>query len=303
MERDVLVLRIDPDLQKLVQPLSRPSFERLENSILTEGCKEPLLVWGDLIIDGFNRHKICTEHGIPFNIKKAYFRSRDEAIVWICATQLKRTDIMEEARRYLIGMQFEHEKVLLKATRPPRNRFATVGEAPERGRNSNHLTATRIADENHVSYATVAKYGSYMKAIEAIREKSPELAQRILSGRYKLSHNALMDLVRLSAEEIAHVNAKLNKSTSPYAQYNSNASRGRHSNSMVSSIKEMPAFDPDASITELSLTIPTWVGSIERTMKNTDLSIVSDSARKKLILMLASIIDVAQNFKAQAEED
>ena len=54
MERDVLVLRIDPDLQKLVQPLSRPSYERLENSILSEGCKEPLLVWGDTIIDGFN---------------------------------------------------------------------------------------------------------------------------------------------------------------------------------------------------------------------------------------------------------
>ena len=210
---------------------------------------------------------------------------------------------MEEARRYLIGMQFEHEKVILKATRPPRNRFATIGEAPERGRNSNHLTATRIADENHVSYATVAKYGSYMKAIEAIREKSPELAQRILSGRYKLSHNALMDLVRLSAEEIALVNEKLNRSASPYAQYNSNASRGRHSHSMVSSIKEMPAFDPDASITELSLTIPTWVGSIERTMKNTDMSIVSDSARKKLILMLSTIVDVALKFKSKAEEE
>lgn len=48
------------------------------------------------------------------------------------------------------------------------------------------------------------------------------------------------------------------------------------------SVKDMPAFDPDAEITGLTLTVPSWSGSIHRIIARTDLSIVSAGAKKRL---------------------
>lgn len=50
----------------------------------------------------------------------------------------------------------------------------------------------------------------------------------------------------------------------------------------VPAIKNMPEFDPDAEITGLTLTIPSWCSSLDRVRTKTNLSIVSDQARAKL---------------------
>ena len=57
----------------------------------------------------------------------------------------------------------------------------------------------------------------------------------------------------------------------------------------IPSVKDMPVFDPDAEITGLTLTIPSWASSIDRTRTKTDLSIVSDHARNKLAEALADL--------------
>ena len=51
----------------------------------------------------------------------------------------------------------------------------------------------------------------------------------------------------------------------------------------------MPAFDPDAEITGLTLTIPSWASSIDRTRSKADLSIVSDKARDRLAEALTEL--------------
>ena len=51
-------------------------------------------------------------------------------------------------------------------------------------------------------------------------------------------------------------------------------------------IKEMPAFDPDMAIRGLTLTIPTWIGSIERAISKTRVELVSPQARDQLIQSL-----------------
>lgn len=58
----------------------------------------------------------------------------------------------------------------------------------------------------------------------------------------------------------------------------------------------MPAFDPDAEVAGLTLTIPSWVGSIERTRTKANLSIVSVQARDKLMDALISLIDKASEI-------
>lgn len=51
----------------------------------------------------------------------------------------------------------------------------------------------------------------------------------------------------------------------------------------------MPAFDPDAEVTGLTLTIPSWSGSIDRITGGTDLSIVSAEAKARLASVLLNL--------------
>ena len=72
----------------------------------------------------------------------------------------------------------------------------------------------------------------------------------------------------------------------------SRASRTSHDNRP--SIKDMPAFDPDAEAIGLTLTIPSWSSSIDRII-DSDLKTVSAPARQKLhqaLLELQESIEV-----------
>ena len=59
-------------------------------------------------------------------------------------------------------------------------------------------------------------------------------------------------------------------------------------------IKNMPKFDPDAEISSLSLTIPSWISSIERVKKVSSITGSTVGAREKLtntLLDLRTSID------------
>ena len=52
-------MRIDEEFQKLIPALTPEEYKGLEASILAEGCRDALVVWGDVLVDGHNRYKIC----------------------------------------------------------------------------------------------------------------------------------------------------------------------------------------------------------------------------------------------------
>ena len=55
-------------------------------------------------------------------------------------------------------------------------------------------------------------------------------------------------------------------------------------------IKITPQYDPDAEVSSLSLTIPSWVSSINRTKDTANLKAISDTARDRLRNELANMI-------------
>lgn len=192
-------LKIDDEFRHLIRPLRQREYAQLEQNILSDGCRDPIVVWNGVIVDGHNRYEICMRHGVPFATKEMEFECREAAIAWICANQLGRRNITEETRKFLIGMQYENEKVVTKI----RNRLgknqhsidtSDMSEAEE-DRACRHWTARRIAEENNVSAATVQKYAFYTRALEEIGRKEPKLVPKILSGQYKIAHK-LRPLIR-----------------------------------------------------------------------------------------------------------
>ncbi|MCC8014011.1 MAG: hypothetical protein LIO87_02355, partial [Eubacterium sp.] len=103
-------LKTDKEFRSLVFPADQKYYDNLEEDIFNCGCKNPIIVWENIIIDGCKRYEICKNWELPFTIKYMNFNNRFEAVSWICQNQLQRDDITEEMHRYLIGKYFEAEK-------------------------------------------------------------------------------------------------------------------------------------------------------------------------------------------------
>ena len=105
-------LKIDKEFKSLIRPLSEAEYLQLEANLIADGCRDPIITWKGFIIDGHNRYEICRKNRLPFKTQEMHFDSREEVIAWICANQLGRRNISEETRKYLIGVQYESEKIV-----------------------------------------------------------------------------------------------------------------------------------------------------------------------------------------------
>ena len=107
-------LKIDPEFQSQIPPLTDDEFKQLEENILKEGkLLSPLIVWNNPLVDGHNRYAILQKHPeIYFSTMPLRFENREEAVAWICKNQLGRRNLTPEQKKFLIGKQYsvEHRK-------------------------------------------------------------------------------------------------------------------------------------------------------------------------------------------------
>lgn len=308
-------LQINKDFTNLISPYSKKEYLALEEELLAEGCTEPIITWKGFIIDGLTRYEICLRHDIPYEVKETKFSCKEAAIAFVCKKQLQRKDLTFETRKFLIGMQYEAEKYL-NSTRsrsytPWHGNDAELSlegvdytESPTR-----HTTAQRIADENNVTHATIQKYAIYTKALLSIGAKYPEVLPKILAGRLKLPHQRVVELSRMSAAELRK--ADFGEEQKAYSIQMNTPHRGRPPKNTTNpvpsvtrpSVKDMPAFDPDAPAVELSLTVPSWTSSIKCAHKNINSAIVSDRAKEKLQYVLCELQDTIAELLALIEEE
>ena len=91
-------LRIHPEFKNLIPPPSPEEYTQLEQNILAQGCRDPIAHWRGIIVDGHNRHSICTKHGLPYETVKLRFPSRDAAKIWVLENQLGRRNLTDAIR-------------------------------------------------------------------------------------------------------------------------------------------------------------------------------------------------------------
>src|SRR5207245_518324 len=51
-------ITINEELRSYIDPLTVNEYAALERSILAEGCRDALVLWGEVLIDGHNRYAI-----------------------------------------------------------------------------------------------------------------------------------------------------------------------------------------------------------------------------------------------------
>ena len=88
-------LIVDDEFQRLIPPLTDDEFCQLEKNIISEGVREPIVVWAgeNIIVDGHNRYRICQRLNIPFGVFEKKFADRKEAIEWMYDNQTGRRNL------------------------------------------------------------------------------------------------------------------------------------------------------------------------------------------------------------------
>ena len=150
--------RIDPEFKDLIPPLSAQEYAQLEQNLLAQGCRDPIVLWRGTIIDGHNRHRICTTHGIEYATTKLRFPSRQAVVLWILDNQLGRRNITDATRIELAALKLRHMGTQAHKS-PPRN---------------------ALAREAQLSEQTIQRY-MHIKT-----QGSPELLQQVMSGQLKI---------------------------------------------------------------------------------------------------------------------
>jgi len=93
---------INEELKAYIDPLTPDEREALERSLLAEGCRDALVLWGDVLVDGHNRHEICTRHGLPFRtVQNPAFHSLDDVQLWMIDQHLGRRSVSDYQRGVL----------------------------------------------------------------------------------------------------------------------------------------------------------------------------------------------------------
>ena len=201
-------LKIDPEFQSQIPPLTDDEFKQLEENILKEGkLISPLIVWNNTLVDGHNRYAILQKHPeIYFSTMPLPFESREEVLAWICKNQLGRRNLIPEQKYYLMGKQYEAEKAAHGG-----DRKSSDAESSSLKANliDNSKTCDRIAEENGVSRASVLRASHYTRGIDIADNLSPGIKQKVFSGEVKFTNEEMSKLVQASAEHRSDVLAQI----------------------------------------------------------------------------------------------
>jgi hypothetical protein len=150
-------------------------------------------------------------------------------------------------------------------------------------------TRERLSEEYRISSASILNYEKYTQALDLLSKIIPELVPRILSSEVKISLENAIALSQLSVPEIKELNSLLSDNSKEFILNLRQMLLKKHNSSErnsllipAGSIKEMPVYDPDAEISSLALTIPSWISSINRTRSASDFNDVTGDACHRL---------------------
>jgi 16S rRNA G966 N2-methylase RsmD len=174
-------LKINPELQRLIPPLTVDEFNQLEANILAEGIRESIIVWQNTIVDGHNRYQIAQRHNLEYDTSEMYFKSLDDCKEWMILNQFGRRNLSNYQRSVLA---LELEQVF----RDKAKENLKLSEG--RGKKGLHISANLIdkidtrqelAKIASVSHDTIAK----VKQIEA---KAPEeVKEKLRTGEVSIN--------------------------------------------------------------------------------------------------------------------
>jgi DNA modification methylase len=154
-------LSINPELQRLIPPLTREEYQQLESNVLAEGIREAILIWNGTVVDGHNRYNIAQHHGLEYDTSEIYFKSLDECKEWMILNQFGRRNLSNYQRSVLA---LELEQVFRDKAKANQAVQYKGSSLPQKSAEVKPIeTRKELAKVANVSHDTIAK----VKVIES----------------------------------------------------------------------------------------------------------------------------------------
>lgn len=296
------VWQIDSEFRLLSVPLSPEEENRLENSLLREGCREPIVVWHGCILDGHKRYEICSYEEMDYKTVEMNFVSREDAIIWICKKRVKESSADKTIYKYLVGKWYNAEKARIHAKRKEERRKSLDLAIKKKGEEGQLVSipvdriSKVIAVQISMSYNSVESYGMLAKFLDEIAEKDEAFFTALIKNKIVVSFEKMRKFAQMDETKLIDIRRKLlreedvkMRQRKPRQQSTdglSGKTQQKQTTPLEVGIKEMPMFDPDMEFRGLALTIPTWMNAIARTRVKTDIELVSEPTKAQLAVIL-----------------
>lgn len=190
-----VALVVDEEFRGLIPPPSDEELSQLEANLAAEGCRDALVAWGGVLIDGHNRLGICERLGIGYEVKELEFSTRGDVKAWIIRNQLGRRNLTPYVRAELA---LKLEPLIREKAR--RSYEENVGRPPKSGQKSAPIsekvkTREEVARAARVSHDTIAK-------TKVIAEKAPEPVKEKLRKGETTINKVYKDIKKREAKEV-----------------------------------------------------------------------------------------------------
>jgi hypothetical protein len=184
-----LNITINEELRSFIDPLTHNEYAALERSLLAEGCRDALVLWGEVLIDGHNRYDICKKHNIEFRtVQNTNFASLDDVMLWVIDNHLARRSVSDYQRGVLALRKKDivAARVAQRAAEPDAPAAVDAPNVPE---SPPWNTREDVAKAARVSSNTISQIERIQKAA------TPELVEAVRSGT--ISINAAANVASL----------------------------------------------------------------------------------------------------------
>ncbi|MDO9352534.1 MAG: hypothetical protein Q7T55_02500, partial [Solirubrobacteraceae bacterium] len=187
---------VNEELKAYIDPLTPDEYESLERSLLAEGCRDALVLWGDVLIDGHNRYDICKRHDIPFRtVQNTSFETLDDVMLWMIDNHLARRSVSDFQRGVLALRKKDivTARTAQRAGEPDKAADKDAGDgAKEVDAGPPWSTREDVAKAARVSSNTISQIERIQKAA------APQLVEAVRAGT--ISINAAANVASLPAE-------------------------------------------------------------------------------------------------------
>lgn len=207
-----MTVQINEELKAYIDPLTPDEYTSLEQSLLAEGCRDALVLWGDVLVDGHNRYEICRKHGIEFRtVQNTTFRSMDDVHLWMIDNHLGRRSVSDYQR----GVLALRKKTIIEARSaavPARTDTpdAAPADAEASPKDSAKAATAHTMALTRAALARAARLSSNtLGQIEQIHNAAaPELVDALKRGEVSINAAAAVSTLPQAAQVAAVVAGK-----------------------------------------------------------------------------------------------
>ena len=193
-------IQINDMLRAYIDPLTEAEYEALERSLLAEGCRDALVLWGDVLVDGHNRYGICQKHGIPFKVvQNERFQSMEDVMLWMIDNHLGRRSV-SDFQRGVLALRKKDILAQRAETDAARVKAEDAAIAPPEPEAEIEAAQPKVRTSREDIARAARLSSNTLSQIEKIQKTAtPELVEAVRAGT--ISINAAATVATLAPED------------------------------------------------------------------------------------------------------